>query len=349
MNNFTFSCITAAALTILFTSCSKQDTGIEPTPRPVIAFTVEAPISSVERSFSGRIKSSDTAALAFEVSGRITFLDVVVGKSYREGDLLAAIETTDYDIRLNDAQSTFDVTNKELQRIQRLFETGNASQSQLEAAIRNEKNAKAALDIAQRQLDQTELFMPYDGIIGSLEVDIQELVSAGAPIVKIQGEALKEFEFGVPTKVNQQLQVGLPLTIVIREVAQGNLAATIVEQSKISNADGSFTISARLNEFNDTLLDGMDGEAKVILDSTAEPYFAVPIQAVSGGPNGNFLWKLTPNKNNTATVNHAPVTTGNLLENGFIAITQGLAENDIVVARGVSQMVEGMVVSFKSY
>ncbi|MGB0371178.1 MAG: efflux RND transporter periplasmic adaptor subunit [Opitutales bacterium] len=339
------------ALSILlstFSGCSKPEI-VESKPRPVVSMTVGDPVDQSQRSFSGQVIAGDSANLAFEVSGRIETMNAQLGKPAKRGDILASIDKSDYETRLSDASASLEQASQELLRAQQLFETGNASQSQLESAIRTETSARASFDLAQRQLRNTDLIMPFDGVISSVELESQELASAGQTVVRIQKKGIFEFHFGVPTDLVNSIQSGFALEVSVNDAGPTPLKATVLRVSPSSNSDTTYTVESRLENSPETIREGMVGEALVDLtNAQAEAYFELPLASVFGGGTQSkpAVWTLNPGADGTATIEKKYVETGFLLRDGLIAITSGVEPGDIVVTRGVNEIKEGMIVRY---
>ena len=336
------------ALVAILTGCSEPEV-VESRPRPVVSMIVEQPIDQSSRSFSGLVSAGDATNLAFEVSGRIESIGVGLGETAQAGDILASVDKTDYPVRVADAEAALAQAESELLRTQKLFETGNASQSQLDSAIRGATSARASFELAERQLKNTDLRMPFDGIVSSVELETQELATTGQTVMRIQKQGSFEFHFGVPTDLVNALKVGQELKVLVNDGASEPLSATILRIAPGSNTDTTYTVESGIQDSPETLREGMVGEVTVETKGRqSEPYFSLPLAAIIGGGTSSqpSVWLLKPDDSGNATVHNAEVSTGFLLSDGYIAVTSGLTPGDILVTRGVNEIKEGMVVRY---
>jgi multidrug efflux pump subunit AcrA (membrane-fusion protein) len=69
----------------------------------------------------------------------------------------------------------------------------------------------------------------------------------------------------------------------------------------------------------------------------------VPIEAVTQGPEGKFVFLLSPGPNGNYLVNKQPVTIGALQEKSFV-VDAGLTAGDKVATAGISVLLDGMEV-----
>ena len=116
--------------------------------RPVKIFTVEGVGGSATRSFPGSVTASQRAELSFRVSGVLQEIPVKEGDSVKQGQVLAKLDPTDFKIRLEDRQASFDNAEKNYNRGKTLVAEGNISQLDFDRLEANFRTARAALDLA---------------------------------------------------------------------------------------------------------------------------------------------------------------------------------------------------------
>lgn len=160
--------------------------------------TVNAP-GSVEPKTKVQISAQVAArvtALPFREGERVKKGDVVVRLDSR--DLVAALESTQAskkaeEARLEGAQATLVRSVNELERQKSLAATGDASKSALENAESEYLRAKSQVDSstqnieiaraniarARKDLENTEIVAPFDGVVTKLTVEVGELVLVG--------------------------------------------------------------------------------------------------------------------------------------------------------------------------
>ena len=168
--------------------CGKQAAVEPPAPRPVVTHTVVDGRGERVRHFSGQLSAAEGAPLSFEVSGRGIAVSARAGTRYSTGAVLAEIDSADYVNQFNDAEAKNIKAEQEVRRMQLLFESRNASQSQLEAAVAQAASAGANYNLARKALESRKLTMPYDGVIGSVDVEAQQVISSGQTVMSIQGD-----------------------------------------------------------------------------------------------------------------------------------------------------------------
>jgi len=161
---------------------------------------------------SGTVEARD-ADLSFQVGGRIATMPANEGAVVHKGDVVAALDDSDYKLGLRRAQAEYaaaqatvvqakahlKLTTSELNRLSRLADKNLVSPQQLEQAQTNNESAAAdlkranaqvkvtaaALNTARHQLNYVRLTAPNDGIISSRLAEIGEVVPAGKPVFSL--------------------------------------------------------------------------------------------------------------------------------------------------------------------
>jgi len=177
-------------------------------------------------SASGTIEATEVN-VSSKVSGNVLKLWVDEGSILAEGDSIAEVDHTIYDLQLAQAQANekmaqanFKVLTDNYQSTLKLFHQGTATQKQKDELETRYKVAMAQLDAAQALAAQARqmasychITAPVAGIVTHKLVEKGELVSPGAALVTIsQLDPLKltiyvtESELG-KVKVGQQAEV----------------------------------------------------------------------------------------------------------------------------------------------
>ncbi len=343
LNGVRIHLVVIAALATLTLSCEVEKE-IAPAPlRPVVTHAVQAPVSSVTRSFSGVIEAAEGVDLGFEVNGRIVEMNAVDGKRYDKGELLARLDGTGYRADLNNAQAQFVAASASLQRTLRLYESQNASKSQLDSVMAQRETAKANLDIATKRLDDCTLRMPYGGAIGRVDADRQQVVSAGQTVVTIQGEGGLEMNVGVPAELVASIFTGQDGTVHLGSLPGRAINAIVTEISPQIADNATYPMKLTLINAGPEVREGMDGEARLKFPVRNVGAVLVPLSSVGGAPGGSsFVFTVQPDTDGgAAEVHRVIVRIGKLRAGAMIEVLEGVKPGDIVVSRGVNRLAEG--------
>ncbi|MEM1297214.1 MAG: efflux RND transporter periplasmic adaptor subunit [Verrucomicrobiota bacterium] len=336
-------------VSVLLGGCAKEAEKQTYPPRPVRTLLVAKPTTMIERRFSGQVQTSEGAGLAFESGGRVTKVLAKEGTRYQTGDLLAQVDESNYRSELLSARANLTNAQQELRRSQSLFETGNSSQSSLDAALANEVAARSSYELTEKALNDTKLLMPYDGVIGSVSVEPQQVVAAGQEVMTIQGEAGKEFEVGVPAEEVGKLTTGMEVKIRLGAIPELEIPASIIEISPQVSQNATYPVIFQLQADagkDPNIKAGMDGESILSLPNPLGSAIRIPSECVAASSDGTtHVWVVTPIEGTkTATVMKQVVKTGALGPDGTIEVLEGLKPNERIVTRGLHSLDENMTV-----
>jgi len=205
----------AAVFGVLFSE--KKKTGSEQT-NPAEHETVYVRVVEVKEadefqtySFPGMASESQTANLSFRVPGLIVELNAVTGQKMAKDEIIAKLDSRDYELLVKRIESEIDAANAvlsasvsqaelaetNLKRFEKLLKEEAATQAQFDTVKTHYDTAIAAREAAEtringlnvslaeakHKLDDSVLRAPHDGSIVEKFVKENEVVAAGIPIV----------------------------------------------------------------------------------------------------------------------------------------------------------------------
>ncbi len=343
-------CLTALVLS----GCSEQEEAVViDRARPVKSVVVGGPEAGGERRFPGRVDSTSKAELAFRIPGTVQAVLVREGDVVEEGQVLAELDPTDYEISLKDRQATYDRASNDFDRAKELVKDGFISRTDYDQKEGEYKSAEAALDAAKQDVKYTKLTAPFGGTVAERYVEQAEEVNAKQNVLAIQDENRLEMKVDVPENIvsridragrmNKDNQVPVYATfdaapdqridLVFKEVATRADAAT-------QTFAVTFLMVAPKGV---TILPGMT--AKVVADlgsvqKTNAKYY-LPVSAVTADAGLEpFVWVIDEL---TMTVSKQRVEVGGM--SGWnIEVESGIEPGSRIVTAGVGYLAEGMQV-----
>ena len=149
----------------------------------------------------GEVLPKTESHLVSEVSGRVTAVApaMVSGGFFAKGDVLVEVERIDYEValeqsraRLASARSELENAEKTYRRQEELAKTQAVSESARDDALNRQsiaraaqREAKARLARAERDLARTRLTAPYDGRVRAERIDVGQFVNRGESIATL--------------------------------------------------------------------------------------------------------------------------------------------------------------------
>ncbi|PVB63424.1 efflux RND transporter periplasmic adaptor subunit [Labrenzia sp. 011] len=327
---------------------AKAEAELHAAPRPAKIFTVTDQVGLLERRFAGRVAAVQTVDLSFQVPGKIVQLPVLESQRVKEGELIAKLDTTDFDRAVREATFRSEQAKRELDRLETLHKRSIISQS----AYDEQKNiydlAVEELKEAKQNLDYTELRAPFDGIVSVRLVDNFTTVSVGTPVVQIHDVS----------EVHVDINVAEALFARVTEQDVASIEATFAafgdKRFPLTYREHSSQVDEVTQTYRVTLAMPKAGAEQLSPGMTASVFvrfspkglklgeqLLVPSDAVAVDGDGNaFVWKLDEA---TGVVSKQPVEIGTVMGD-YIPVSSGLKKGDEIVSAGVAYLSDGQVV-----
>ncbi|SDB50683.1 RND family efflux transporter, MFP subunit [Flavobacteriaceae bacterium MAR_2010_188] len=316
--------------------------------------------SNQTHRFSGIVKAEYETGLSFKVGGTLSKVDVKIGDKVRKGQLIARIDPIDYEVQREQAvaqkksaESQLVVARSTFSRAEKLYENNSVALSEYEQAKASlasaESQFKAAnkqLEAANNQISYTRLNAPMNGVITSLMVESNELVSAGSIVAVLSSEGNPEVEVGVPESVIAKLQKGQEVTIEFPSIANDDFKGKIEKVAFASGQSSTYHVMVSITDPIGEMRPGMSAEVSFIMSKISDDQqniIVAPIAAVGKDPQGHFVFVLQENSDSLYRVEKRKVSIGRMLDTGF-EIKNGLEGKELVVTAGIPFLRDSMKV-----
>src|SRR5690606_9076759 len=152
----------------------------------------------------------------FQVGGRIVDMPVQQGTFVPKGSLIAALDPSDYQLAVREAELQLEQAARDLERTRTLLERGTLSRASLDQAETAHNLRQVALDTARRNLAYTRIVAPFDALVTRRLVDPFTNVPAGAHIVRVQN--VEEFRVHINVPENLMGALSAPERLVAEAV-----------------------------------------------------------------------------------------------------------------------------------
>ncbi len=328
---------------------------------------------------TGVLRPRQLASLRFEVAGEVMSRQVEPGQPVAAGDLLLALDDADYRDAVIESESQIvetrasmqrdkdlqrlavenrDLAAREYQRLEKLGQDSLASQSTREAARQKLINLEseiarltfsvesnqarldrqeAALSRAQRNLERTRLLAPFDGRVNQVMVEVGDYLQGNTLAVELIDTASLELRLEVGGDVAAALRLGQPLQVEVDgRPFDGSLIALQIDPDPQTH-----THPIRVGVTGEALMPGQLGRVRLPL----RPHpgaLVVPAAALLREEGGQFLYLVRDER-----LHRQRVVPG-IREGDLQAIRQGVDAGDLVVARDVEVLSDGLAVKIES-
>ncbi|MEM9056154.1 MAG: efflux RND transporter periplasmic adaptor subunit [Pseudomonadota bacterium] len=330
---------------VLLASCAKE---APPPPPPSVR-----PAKLIEVSIDDRIRrvrlpaivgAAANSVLTFQVGGLLQDLTLAEGATVERGQLLAQLDQRDFRNALASARSQYDNALAEFERAERLVRENAISRSIFDQRKSQRDVARAALDSAQKQLDDTEIRAPFSGVVADIHVEAFENVGAQQPVLTLQSTGDAEAIVQVPASLVVNIEQLEPIDVFLELDAapERRIAAAFVESASAADATTQ-TFEARFAFAPPdglVILPGMTGllEGRFRTPASgAQNAPAVPLSAVLAEAGETYVWRVDTS---TMTVSRRPVTVA-AGAGESVLVSEGLADGDVIVGAGGAYLYEG--------
>lgn len=299
---FISAVLLSASMLAALSACSKKPesvAAVSPLVTPVLELLPsDVKVVSVGNltqvlTLSGSLRPMNQASVKAKVAGEVKDVLVREGEPVQKGQMLAQIEQSDYLARVAQAKANLHAaegqleiainTRKNNQQLQQQkFISKNAletSESQFAIAQANVAASKAALDVANKALQDTKVFAPIAGIVSSRNIQPGEKISPDARLLDVVDLAQMEMEVAVPSFQITQVKTGLPVKINFDGVAGQILGRISRITPSTQSGTRSILMYAKIENREQNLRAGMFGQASVLL-STQSDVVKVPTSAL---------------------------------------------------------------------
>jgi RND family efflux transporter MFP subunit len=203
--------VLAGPIVVVLSACSQNKPTVE-VLRPVRAIEVRYGNAIETNRYAGTIRARHEVDQAFRVGGKVMQRLIEVGQTVHEGDVLAALDDTDYRLaeetarnQLIAAKAQATQAESDRRRLEALKTDGSVSASDDEHAqsgsIRSQASAEAEtrqLELARNRLKYTVLRASQSGVVTSVRFEVGQVVPEGQPVVSIANESEPEIVVDVP-------------------------------------------------------------------------------------------------------------------------------------------------------
>ena len=333
MNRFV-TLLMAASVVILMGSCSskKREATQHTLPHSVMVVTPEVSGGAQDKNFSGVVTERENLSVGFRTPGMISKVYVKEGDRVRQGQLLATLDTKDYQLALDAAKTQYEQTRNEVARLGKLREIDGISANEYEKALSGLEQLRINLQAKQNTMDYTSLRSPVNGLVQRVNFNASEQVSAGLGVVEILDMARTEVEINVPADVFKlRDRFGEAYGVIDGK----RYPMTLVKQQPKADANQLFNMHFTINA-PVSAGESVDVYFSILGDGTSRD-LSVPVHSIIEYDGATCVYVVADDN----TVHRREVKLGPIDKDGRAIILGGLSEGEAIVRTGGSVLVDG--------
>lgn len=302
---------------VLLTGCSAEEPMVSLEDQPVARAAdikteattgpkyVEVVAAETANSYQGvgSLKADKVVTISTLQAGTITTLTKEVGDFVKTGDLLAQVDTRNFELSIKNAKAQLTVAIASLKNAQNeydrkkgLYEDGAIPSSTfdqittaLELASAQKQSAEVAVEMAEKFLKDTTTYANRSGVISKRFASRGEFIGDGKPLYQILVVDPVILSFSVPQHLAARLKTGLNVTATL-SAYPGKSFSGIVERilPEVDARTRTLSLEARFENPESLLRPGFFANCSVEL-TAGLPAFEIPASAISTNEEGTFV------------------------------------------------------------
>lgn len=340
---------------LILISCGEAETQEEKILRPVVYHEVGFEGAESQRTFNGTAETEKSINLSFRNSGIITLLDINVGQMVRKGNLLAKLDNVQARLGyeqavsvMNSAESQLKTTNLNYDRVRALYEKGSASLSDFENAKNSQRtaensleSAKRSVEIQQEQINYGFIYASEDGVIASVNAELDETVSPGQTIAVLNAGSKKNINVGIPESIINNVRLEDVVEIQFPALGSQLFDGVVTEISPtVNRSTATYPVQIDLVDASENIRAGMAANVTFDFGRQSGSELIVPAKSVGEDSQGRFVFLVVEQGDSTATVQKTRVEVGQLTSIGF-QIQNGLTAGQKIATAGLQTLIDG--------
>lgn len=309
-------------------------------------------------AISGSLKAVNTAFVKAKVAGELKGLTLREGDAVKAGQIVATVDTTEYEARVNQAQrqanaakSQIDIAQRQYDNNKALVDQGFISKTALDTSLATLEGAKATFeaamagaDLARKSLDDAVVRAPISGTVAQRLTQPGERVAVDGRVIEITDLSRLELEASLSAADAMAVRTGQVATLQI-EGSTTPVTAKVLRINPNAQA-GSRNVLAYLGiDKPQGLRQGL--YAQGTLGTAQLSALAIPVNTVRTDKPSPYV-QVVENER----VVHKAVQTGqqgmtaNSADGQVWVAVQGLSDGAVVIRGTVGSLIEGTTVKF---
>ncbi len=294
-------------------------------------------------ALSGNVEGEKSVRLGFLVAGKVTNIRVVEGEVVSKGTLIASLDPESYELAKSMADANLNQVQDDYNRLSKMHETNSVTERDYSKISNGYVHATSNQKLQDKNLRETQIYAPFDGVILKKGVEIGEIVGSGMPLFVISSINKVKVNAALPEKELQRVKVGDMANIYVAAL-DSTVNGKIIEIGAVAEpTTRSFSIKIEIENSGRLLRPGMIAEIQIASAETKSKLL-IPIEAILHDvDNQPYIFVIDPLLNKSFK---RKVRLGALVDNKLEA-TSGVKSGELVVVAGHQKLNDGTTVILK--
>jgi RND family efflux transporter MFP subunit len=199
------------------------------------------------------------------------------------------------------------------------------------------RQARAQQKLHAKNLSDTKLYSPIDGVLLKKLAEAGEITGVGIPLLVVSDIRKIKVSAFIPENELHNIRLGQKTNVIVSSLNKSYEGSITEVGSAADPASRAFQLKIEVENPGLKMRPGMIADVRIAPDAESQ-FITIPIGALRHDLNDqNYVYIVDTLQNKAFRRN---VSTGQLI-NGSIEITSGLSEKEAVVSGGQQKLVNG--------
>ena len=295
-------------------------------------------VHPVVAAASGVVQAQMVVEVGFQVPGKVIAVGPDEGSPIRAGDVLAAIDPTDYGLAVDQAVAQAEHATGDRERYRPLVATGSIAPSDFERIETGAREATAAAGLARKHLADTRLVAPISGIIARRMIERGATATPAQPVFTLMDVDPVRVRVGIPESEIGSIRNGQPAEVHLPALTDATFAGRVTLVGIAADpATRTYAVEISVPNPAHRLKVGMVAEARVEIGQQSRAV-SVPAGAVVRDEDGVTVVYVFDARARRAYARRVDVGAA---RDDAIEITHGLNAGESVIIAGQHRLRDG--------
>ena len=175
----------------------------------------------------GSIRPNQGAMISAQAAGTVTKVLVKSGDKVKKGQLLVEIDSSAERASLKATEAQLPAAQANYNRYRNLVASNSASKAELDNAQSTYNQLLATIESTKAQIERRQIYAPFDGEAGIVNVNVGQYVTVGTEIVRVEDQSAMKIRFTLPQTNLEDIFVGQKVTATIDALPARTFPANI--------------------------------------------------------------------------------------------------------------------------
>jgi membrane fusion protein (multidrug efflux system) len=324
----------------------KSAKSFTPPPEMVTSAKAEAVQWQASRSAAATLIALRAVTVASELPGQVREISFDSGAFVRRGQPLVKLDTSTEEAQLDAAEADAALAKVTLSRTRVLRLQNTSTPADLDAAEARARQTAANVSMLRTAIAKKIIRAPFDGRIAIRQVELGQVLAAGAAIASLQSVHPLHADFWLPQQVLADLRAGMQARLTT-DVFPGRTweGAVTVVNPEVDPATRNVRVRATFANADGLLRPGMFGNVEV-LSPDERPALVIPATAVVYAPYGDSVFAIEK-KDKQLVAEQKFVRLGER-RGDLVTVVSGLEAGETLVSSGAFKLHSGSTLTLRN-